>query len=50
MITAVLYLLLMVAVIVTVDLLFLRNRFWTRLIVNLGIVLVFLVFYLVFLR
>jgi hypothetical protein len=40
----------MIAIIVIVDLLFFRNRFWERLIVNIGIVLVFLVLYLVFLR
>ena len=46
----VLYVLLMVAVIVGVDFLFLRNRFWERLIVNIGIVLVFGAFYLGFLK
>lgn len=46
----VLYVLLMVAVIVGVDVLFLRHRFWERLIVNIGIVLVFGAFYLSFLR
>jgi hypothetical protein len=39
----------MAAVIVGVDYLFLRNRFWERLIVNIGIVLVFGAFYLKFL-
>jgi hypothetical protein len=48
--TAVLYFLLMVAVIVTVDVLFLRNRFWIRLFTNIGVVVVFLVFYLVVVR
>ena len=43
--TAVLYLILMAAVIVAVDLLFFRNRFWERLTVNVGIVLVFAAFY-----
>jgi len=33
-----------------VDLLFLRNRFWERLTVNIGIVLVFGIVYLRFLR
>jgi hypothetical protein len=42
---AVLYVAVMVAVIVAVDLLFFRNRFWARLIVNIGIVLVFAAFY-----
>jgi hypothetical protein len=40
----------MVAVIVSVDFLFLRNRFWERLTVNIGIVLVFATFYWRFLR
>ncbi|HVW92308.1 MAG TPA: hypothetical protein VHB74_06840 [Devosia sp.] len=39
----------MIVVIVGVDLLFFRNRFWERLIVNIGIVLVFIAFYLRFL-
>jgi hypothetical protein len=37
----VLYVLALVAVVVGVDVLFFRNRFWERLIVNVGIVLVF---------
>jgi len=37
-----------VAVIVAVDLIFFRNHFWARLIVNIGIVLVFGAFYLRF--
>jgi hypothetical protein len=40
-VTVVLYVLAMAAVIVGVDVLFFRNRFWERLIVNVGIVLVF---------
>ena len=47
---AALYVVLMIAVVVGVDLLFFRNRFWERLIVNTGIVLVFAAFYLRFLR
>ena len=39
----------MVAVIVGVDVAFFRNRFWERLTVNIGIVLVFAAFYLRFL-
>jgi hypothetical protein len=35
----------MVTVIVGVDLLFFRNRFWERLAANIGIVLVFAAFY-----
>jgi hypothetical protein len=46
----VLYVLLMVALIVGVDFLLLRDRFWLRLVVNIGIVLVFVVFYLTVLR
>jgi uncharacterized membrane protein len=46
----VLYVLAVVAVVVTVDLLFLRGLTWERLIVNIGIVLVFAAFYLIFLR
>ena len=40
----------MVAVIVGVDVAFFRNRFWERLTVNIGIVLVFVAFYLRFLK
>jgi hypothetical protein len=46
----VLYVAIMVAVIVAVDLLFFRDHFWPRLLVNVGIVLVFGAFYLRFLR
>jgi hypothetical protein len=46
----VLYVVTMAAVIVGVDFVFLRNRFSERLIVNIGIVLVFAAFYLRFLR
>jgi hypothetical protein len=49
-VTVVLYLVAMIAVIVGVDFMFFRNRFWERLIVNIGIVLVFAAFYLRFLR
>jgi hypothetical protein len=45
-----LYVVAMVAVIVGVDIVFFRNRFWERLTVNIGIVLVFAAFYLRFLR
>jgi len=47
---AVLYVLALVAVVVGVDVLFFRHRFWERLIVNIGIVLVFAAFYLRFLK
>ena len=46
----VLYVLALVAVVVSVDVLFFKNRFWERLMVNVGIVLVFWAFYLRFLR
>ncbi len=45
----VLYVVAMVAAIVGVDFVFFRNRFWERLTVNIGIVLVFAAFYLRFL-
>jgi hypothetical protein len=48
-IAGVLYAVAMAGVIVGVDLVFFRNRFWERLIVNIGIVLVFAAFYLRFL-
>ena len=40
----------MIAVIVGVDFAFFRNRFWERLTVNIGMVLVFAAFYFRFLR
>jgi hypothetical protein len=46
----VLYVLAPGAVVVGVDVLFFRNRFWERLMVNVGIVLVFAAFYLRFLK
>jgi hypothetical protein len=46
----VLYVLAMVAVVVGVDILFFRHQFWPRLIVNVGIVLVFLAFFFRFLK
>jgi hypothetical protein len=46
----VLYIVVMIAVIVSVDLLFFKNRFWERLIVNIGIVSMFAAFYLRFLK
>lgn len=44
------YVLLMVVLIVGLDLLFFRNRFWERLVTNVGIVLVFGAFFWRFLR
>jgi hypothetical protein len=48
--SVVLYIVVLVAVVVGVDLLFFKNRFWERLIVNIGIILVFAAFYLRFLK
>ncbi len=47
---AVPYVVAMIAVIVTVDVLIFRNHFWERLMVNIGIVLVFAAFYLRFFK
>jgi hypothetical protein len=49
-VAVVLYVVAIAAVIVGVDFAFFRDRFWERLIVNIGIVLVFAAFYLRFLR
>lgn len=46
----VLYVAAMAVVIVGVDVAFFRHRLWERLMVNVGIVLVFAAFYLRFLR
>ncbi|MFG2692684.1 hypothetical protein ACIHEI_30160 [Kitasatospora sp. NPDC051984] len=46
----VLYVLAMVGLIVGVDFAFFRDHFWPRLLVNVGIVLVFLACYLRFLK
>jgi cytochrome c oxidase subunit IV len=45
-----LYLAAMIAIIVGVDVLIFRHRFWERLAVNIGIVLVFVAFYFRFLK
>ena len=45
-----LYVVAMAAVIVGVDFVFFKNRFWERLTANIGIVVVFAAFYLRFLR
>jgi hypothetical protein len=47
---AVLYVLALVTVVVGVDVLFFEHRFWERLTVNVGIVLVFAAFYFRFLK
>jgi protein-S-isoprenylcysteine O-methyltransferase Ste14 len=46
----VLYVLVLIAVVVSLDVLFFRHHFWPRLIVNIGVVLVFGAFYLRFLK
>ncbi|MGA2165002.1 MAG: hypothetical protein ABSH36_11120 [Solirubrobacteraceae bacterium] len=46
----VLYVLALVTIVVAVDVLFFRHRFWERLMVNIGIVLVFAAFGLRFLK
>lgn len=48
--SVVLYIVLLAAIVVGVDYLFFRNRFWERLMANIGIVLVFAAFYLRFLK
>ena len=48
--TGILYAVSMAAIVVAVDLLFFRNRFWERLMANIGIVLVFAAFYFRFLK
>jgi hypothetical protein len=45
-----LYVGVLIAVVVSVDLVFFRNRFWERLIVNIGLVLMFAAFYLRFVK
>jgi hypothetical protein len=49
-VAVVLYVLALVAVVVGVDILFFRHHFWERLMVNVGIVLIFLAFGLRFLK
>jgi hypothetical protein len=46
----VLYVVAMAAIIVGLDFMFFRDRFWERLMVNIGIVLVFAAFYLRFFK
>jgi hypothetical protein len=48
--SVVLYAVLLIAVVVGVDFLFFKNRFWERLMANIGIVLVFAAFYFRFLK
>jgi hypothetical protein len=49
-VVVVLYVLVMVAIIVGVDILFLRHQFWPRLAANVGIVAVFAACYFIFLK
>lgn len=49
-VAVVLYPLAMAALIVGVDVVFFQHRFWERLSVNIGIVLVFIAFYFRFFR
>jgi type IV secretory pathway VirB2 component (pilin) len=44
------YILVLIVVVAGVDVLFFKHRFWERLMVNIGIVLVFAAFYLRFLN
>jgi hypothetical protein len=44
------YVVAMVITVVAVDILFFRNYFWGRLISNIGIVLIYIAFYLRFLK
>jgi hypothetical protein len=44
------YLLVMVLTVVMVDVLFFRHHFWERLISNIGIVFIYVAFYLRFLK
>jgi uncharacterized metal-binding protein len=46
----VLYVLVMVGLVVGVDILFFRHQFWPRLIANVGIVLVFVLVYFLFVK
>jgi len=49
-VAVVLYVVALAAVIVGVDFVFFRHRFWERLLANIGILLVFAAFYLRFFR
>jgi len=46
----VLYVVVMIAIVVSVDVLFLQHYFWARLLVNIGIVGLFGAFYLLVLK
>ena len=49
-VTVLIYVLVLVAVVVGVDILFFRHHFWERLLSNIGIVLIFTAFYMRFFR
>jgi hypothetical protein len=46
----IIYVVIMIVVIVGIDVLFFRDRFWERLMANIGVVLIFAAFYLRFLK
>jgi hypothetical protein len=48
--TIVIYVLAMIVVIVGLDVLLFRNHFWARLLLNVGVVLIFGAFYLRFVK
>ena len=46
----IIYVVIMIVVIVGIDVLFFKDRFWERLMANIGVVLIFAAFYLRFLK
>ena len=46
----IIYIFAMIATVVILDVLFFRNNFWARLISNIGIVFIYVAFYLRFLK
>lgn len=46
----IIYILAMIATVVAVDIIFFRQHFWERLMSNIGIVLLYVAFYLAFLK
>ena len=48
--SVVLFIVVLIASVVGIDVLFFRHRFWERLMVNIGIVLVYAAFYLRFFK
>jgi len=47
---SVLFIALMIVIIVLVDVVFFRDQFWERLLSNIGIVLIFIAFYMRFIK